>query len=356
MISLFWPTIFKKEWLNELSSCFDTRWIGQGPIVDLFESEFATKFGYQYCLSTNSGSSALELAYHLVGITNGDEIITPVLTCSATNIPLLRRKAKIIFADIDKNTLNIDPTDVANKITSKTRAIVVVNLGGIACDKRVYQIAKSHKIPVIVDACQSLGTENPHGDFICYSFQAIKHFTTGDGGMLVVRNKQNYKRAKKLRWFGIDRERKIKNNWRCYSGRQICSDINEPGYKFHMNDISARLGLVGLRHSNEILQKRKKLAEYYKSKLDSTYQCIAGGSFWSFCLLGNKTEIMQKLSKTAECDVVHIRNDILHAFGGVRQHLPNMNQIENKMIYIPLHPNITQKDAHLIVKLLQENL
>src|SRR5689334_1933850 len=100
-IPLFWPTIYKEEWLEELSKVFDSRWIGQGPLVDKFEEEFAKKFGFNYCISVNSGTAALELAYHLIDIKKGDEVLTPVLTCTATNIPLVKRGAKLTFLDIN---------------------------------------------------------------------------------------------------------------------------------------------------------------------------------------------------------------------------------------------------------------
>src|SRR3990167_4736289 len=112
---------------------------------------------------------------------HGEDIVT-VLTCTATTVHLVRHGAKIIFADI-KEDLTIDPEDVARKITKKTKAIVAVTLGGIPVDKRIFALGKKHKIPVIVDCAQSVGAVNEPGDYLCYSFQAIKHFTTGDGGM-----------------------------------------------------------------------------------------------------------------------------------------------------------------------------
>ena len=98
MIPLFWPQQFKAEWLETLSKVFDTKWLGQGPMVDEFEREFGKKFNYKYCLAVNSGSAALELAYNLVCLKTDDEVITTCFTCTATNIPLLRHKVKIVFA------------------------------------------------------------------------------------------------------------------------------------------------------------------------------------------------------------------------------------------------------------------
>ncbi len=116
------------------------RWLGQAHLVDEFEKKFGQKFGYKYCVAVNSGTAALELAYHLMGFKKGDEVITPILTCTATNIPFLRMGVKIVFADI-KNDLTVDPVDIKKKITSKTRAIIAVTLGGLPADEKIFQIA-----------------------------------------------------------------------------------------------------------------------------------------------------------------------------------------------------------------------
>jgi perosamine synthetase len=354
--SLFYPAVLKEEWLEELSKIFDTRWLGQGPKVNEFEEEFSRKFDYNYCLALNSGSSALELAYHLVGIKEGDEVLTPIFTCTATNIPLKRRNANIKFIDID-DKLNPSFEDIEKKITKNTKAIVVVNLGGILHDRRIYDLAKMNNIPLIVDACQSLGIEEPHGDYICYSFQAIKHFTTGDGGMLVVKNKDEYDRAKILRWFGIDREKKIKNNWAWIVNHQMALDIEEPGFKYHMNDIMATMGLVGLRNSDKLLEKRKEIASVYFSmfntKIPERYKYIPtiyGGSYWLFAIITkNRNKMIESLkSNGIESDPIQLRNDIFSIFGGKKQDLPNMNEMENKYLYIPMHINMTCEEAEEI--------
>jgi perosamine synthetase len=357
MIPLFYPQIFKDEWLKELSAVFDTRWIGQGPQVELFEQEFGRKFNYDYCLAVNSGTSALELAYHLIGIQEDDEVITTVFTCTATNISLLRRKANIKFVDIGYD-LVIDPLDVSRKISNKTKAIVVVTLGGLPVDKKIFDIAKVHNIPVVIDAAQSLGVTEQYGDYICYSYQAIKHFNCSDGGMLVLRNKEEYDRAKKLRWFGIDREAKKRADWKCMVNHQMAMDIEEAGYKYHMNDIAATLGLVGLRHSNEILEHRKLLCDRYTKNLWLKFPYICGGSYWLFAILTtDRDKIMDHLLKNGvECDLVQLRNDIFKVFGGKRQDLPNMNMLEDKYLYLPLNCKITVDDVDYISEELIECL
>src|SRR3990167_8719322 len=159
-IPIFWPSYHGKDIQRELGRLFpadmSNRWLGQAHKVDEFEKEFGKKYGFKYCVTVNSCTAALELAYHMIGIKAGDEVITPVLTCTATNVGFLRNDVKIVFADI-KQDVTVDPVDVERKITAKTKAIVVVTLGGIPVDKSLYVLAKKHGIPVVVDAAQSLG-------------------------------------------------------------------------------------------------------------------------------------------------------------------------------------------------------
>lgn len=352
-IPLFWPALYKDEWLAELGKVFNTRWIGQGPLVDKFEKKFAKKFGFTYCVAVNSGTAALELAYHLIGIEAGDEVLVPVFTCTATNIPLKRRGARLKFIDINQN-LTSSYEDIARKISKRTKAIIVVTLGGIQIDKRIFGLAKKQKIPVVVDAAQSVGIPEPDGDYVCYSFQAIKHFTTGDGGMLIVRNKKDYNRARKLRWFGIDREKKKRINWKWRVSHQMAMDIEELGYKFHMSDIAAAMGIVGLRHSDEALKYRKKLCKLYEKGL-SNHKLIYGGACWLLAILiDNRDNVMDYLSKHGvETDLIQIRNDIFKVFGGKRLKLSNMNRIEDKYLYLPLNLKVSEKDISYIISKLK---
>lgn len=353
-ISLFWPALYKQEWLKELGQVFSTRWIGQGPQVDKFEQKFGQKYNFQYPLAVNSGTAALELAYHLIGIGKYDEVLTPVFTCTATNIPLARRGAKLKFIDVNQD-LTCDYEDIVRKISAKTKAIVVATIGGLPIDKRIFTLAKKQRIPVVVDAAQSVGMPEPQGDYVGYSFQAIKHFTSGDGGMLVVRSRREYQRAKKLRWFGIDREAKKRVNWKWTVNHQMAMDIEELGYKYHMNDVAAAMGLVGLKHADDILRYRKKLCELYDKVLPD-HTLVYGGACWLMAILTDKRdELMDKLQQGGiESDLVQIRNDIFKVFGGKRQNLPNMDRLEDKYLYLPLHPKITLKDVEYIAKVINK--
>ena len=356
MIPLFYPeNRYWKECALSVKEVLKTRWWGQAHKVDEFEKTFSNDFNYQYSLSLNSGSAALELAYRLIGISKDDEVIVPVLTCTATNIPLLRMNAKIVFADITRDTLLIDTEDVRKKINKNTKAIVVVTLGGLPIDLELFQLARENNIPVVIDAAQSLGVSEEHGDYIAYSFQAIKHFSTGDGGMLVLRNIEDYERAKKLRWFGIDRAAKINSDWQAWKDREMTIDIDEPGYKFHMNDIAAAIGLVGLKHSDDILNYRRKLSKIYDDNIKVDKK-VTGGACWLYgVIVDDRDRIAKELMLNGiDVNMVHLRNDIYKTFGGERQELKNMNWVEYKYLYLPLNSHITEEQVEKVVSVFND--
>lgn len=345
MIKLFSPYIPEGVIAN-LTKTLSSGCITQGDKVDEFEKEFSKLFNVRYAVSMNSGTSALETAYDLIGLKEGDEVITTPLTCAATNIPLLARKVKIVWADINERTLCIDALDIKSKITDKTKAIIQVHLGGVCSNIGVFHI------PVVSDACQALGIFT--GDLTACSFQAIKHITTGDGGMLVVNNKEAYQKAKLLRWFGIDREIESKNSWESYKTRMMCFDIEMLGYKRHMNDIAATMGLAGLSHYRSIVRHRKKIFNIYKiNLLDlSGIKLIDGETnvcWLATVLVERRDDFARKLFDAGiETNLVQVRNDIYKLFGRKREDLPVLNSIEDKYISIPIGMHVSEEDAHYI--------
>ena len=179
----------------ELLDTLNSRWIGQGPKVELFEKKFSEILGSKNkFIATGSGTDSLHLAYLLAGIKAGDEVITPVFTCTATNLPLLYEGATPVFTDIDPETLNINFNDIEHRITKKTKAIVAVDYGGIPAKyDDLLEICKKYNLKLIADCAQSIGSKYKnlsaceYADFTTYSFQAIKTITTSDGGMLSIK-------------------------------------------------------------------------------------------------------------------------------------------------------------------------
>lgn len=340
-----------------------TRWIGQGPSVDRFERQFSDRFcGGLPALAVGSGTDALHLAYLLAGVGPGDEVVTPLFTCTATNIPLLYIGAKPVFADIQSHSMNIDVEHVRRLVTRKTKAIVCVHYGGLPCDMdELQQIADEFGIPVIEDAAHAVGAEyrdrsvGSISDFTMFSFQAIKHITTGDGGMLIMKDKSLLAKGGRLRWFGIDREGKQQAIWD--------NDIRDIGYKYQMTDISAALGLAALEEWDGVAAHRRRLFEIYERGLsDIPGVTFVGGGLsdrvhaaWLCTIFAkDRIKLQRKLrEKHIESNQVHYRNDRYTIFRESRGAFPNMDAIENDYLVLPLHTHMTAEDAEKVVSVIR---
>src|SRR3989338_2433791 len=201
-----------KTVLKPLGKVLMSVYIGEGEKAHEFEKKFQEYIGNPYIAMVNSGTSALALAYRMAGIGPGDEVISTPMTCLATNEPIMLLGAKIVWADIDASTGNIYPASIEKRITPKTKAIVVVHWAGNPVDiAAVSKIAKKHNLKVIEDAAHAFSAKyngkyiGNHSDYVCFSFQAIKHLTTVDGGAIAVKTPEDYKRAVLLRWYGNSR-------------------------------------------------------------------------------------------------------------------------------------------------------
>lgn len=351
-IPLFYPYI-PETVVPALTETLKTKWIGQGPKVEEFEKAIGEKFGLKFPLMTNSGTSALELVYEILDLGPGDSVVAPVLTCTATNIPLLRRGVNIIFADVDPDSLVMTNETVRKVLCPGVKAIIGTSLGGIKCDLTGFDI------PVVIDASQAIGHNN--GDFIVYSFQAIKHFTTADGGLLNCPTEYYYRKAKKLRWFGIDRESKARNDWQAYKDREMTFDIELPGFKYQPTDIDATMGLCGLAEYDNIISYREDIFNYYKQELDGFHdiKMVDGKDnvYWLATLLVNNRDVFAKRLSEAgiETNLVQLRNDIFSIFGGKRiSDLKNMNMIEDSYISIPIHMKMTMDDTKYVVETIKK--
>jgi len=297
--------------------------IGEGPQVKAFEEEFGKKFGFRNVVAVNSGTAALEIAYHICELKEGDEVICPVLTHPSSSLPAARKGAKVIFADIEDD-LNVSVEDVKSKITANTKVIVFVHFGGNNRGfKELLEIAREKNIILIEDAAQAVGTDFwGKADFTCVSLQAIKTMTSVDGGFLICKKEEDYVCAKKLRWFGYDRELKQKIG---------DTDITEAGYKYHMNDVIASIGRGNLNNIDILISHRKKLiAEYNRHGIMS--------HMWFAYLLSEKRDELMKFLKMhgVGAGTHHYRNDVYTVFGG-KQNLPHMDKIEKQFLLLPVH-------------------
>ena len=363
-IVMFYPHVSKLA-KKSVMEVLDTRWIGQGPKVKIFEESFSNKFASKLpAIAVGSGTDALHLSYILAGLKSGDEVIAPVFTCTATNIPFLYMGIKILFADIDPDTMNIDINHVAQLMNKNVKAIICVHYGGLPCDMDELQnIADKWSIPIIEDAAHAVGAKykgsniGSISDFTMFSFQAIKHITTGDGGMLIVKNKELIDQAERVRWFGIDRNDKQAGIWE--------NDITEIGYKYQMTDIAAAMGIASLQEFDAVSSLRKRLFKVYSDELAGYDRVkIIGNDFddrehaaWLFTIIvDNRYKLQEKLrDNKIESNQVHFRNDRYSIFKDFTdgKNFPNMDQIEDKYLVLPLHTMMNENDVRRVCSIIK---
>jgi len=355
-IVLFHPHLPKNA-IRYVTDTLSTRWIGHGPKVEKFEVDFKLAFKLSGdCMAVGSGTDALHLGYLMAGLSANDEVLVPLFTCTATNIPLLYIGAKLVFVDVDPKTLNISVEDLRRKISERTKMIVCVHYGGLPCEMdEIHEIAREYGIPVLEDAAHALGGKY-NGQFIgelseytMFSFQAIKHLTTGDGGMLVTRELGREKLARRLRWFGIDREDKQKGIWE--------NDIKEIGYKYQMTDIAASIGLAGLEEFDDTLRQRRTLFRRYLSGLQNCPDLVIiddqdprkEHACWLFTILAERRADLQRRlrERGIESGQTHYRNDRYSVFN-VQDEFPNMDAIDDKYLILPLHTKMSVGDVDYI--------
>jgi perosamine synthetase len=342
LFKVFMPRSVEKPLLETLFSGF----IGQGSKVDEFEKNLGEYIGNAKAVTINSATSGIQLALRVAGVEAGDEVITTPMTCTASNMPILANGSKIVWADIDPQTGNIDPEDIKKKITSKTKAILIVHWGGYPCDiESISEIAKENGLKVIEDAAHAMGAEykdakiGNFSDFTVYSFQAIKHMTTVDGGVIFCKNEEDYKRLRLLRWYGIDRD-SPKTHLRCEE------NIEEWGYKFHMNDICATIGIEQLKYLEQNIAIHRANAKFYDIALADNQSAktikwkndrVSSFWFYNFHVKDKDRFIEYMESKGIMSSQVHVRNDIHDCFKGSRSKTPliGVDAFSKSMVSIP---------------------
>lgn len=352
----------------------------QGIKVEEFELKLKQFIGNPYVLTLNSATSGLTLALRLLKSADKsfdwpgfndekDIVLTPALTCFATTASILGNNVNIRWLDVDLETANIYLEDLKNKLNENTKVIYLVHWGGTPIDlDELDKICEEHKIkygfkPMVVEDCAHAfgaeynGKKIGNNKNICvFSLQAIKHLTTGDGGIITLPNQILYDRCKLLRWYGINRDK------RNYKGKdfRLENDIVEYGYKFHMNDINATIGLYNLPHVSELIEKNRKNAKY----LDEHLKNVEGirlmknnpkcnSAYWLYTirvLNGRKQEFMEKMKAGGiMTSQVHNRNDINSCVKEFEEELPNLDILEKELVCIPVGWWLKEEELKYIV-------
>lgn len=361
----FFTTTISEKSIELANKVLSSGFISAGKMAEEFESSLSHKLGMPSCVSVNSGTSALHLALVVAGVSRGDEVILPAQTFIATAYTIMMQGATPVFADIELDTGNIDVNSIRLKITEKTKAIMPVHWAGYPCDMdAINAIAKEFNLAVIEDAAHALGAKyngRPVGSlsrFTAFSFQAIKHITSGDGGAVAALNSDDVYLLKRLRWFDIDRD----NSKPDILGERVY-DAKHVGYKYHMNDLAAAVALGNLYEFERMQQRIKIIASEYTNNLNNisgiklpVYSAKHESAYWLYTLfVENRENFIRALKdRGVPTSVVHRRIDKNSVFGGLREDLHNQAIYDDVQICIPIHSNLTDDEVSKIIQSIQK--
>lgn len=357
--------------IEAVKQVLQSKWISMGPVTEKFEQEFSEKLGMKTpSVAVNSGTAALHTALHALGIQKGDEVLVPSITFVATAASVIMAGAVPVFVDSKSiDDFSMSPEDMKKKITSKTKAVIVVHYGGFSADmNNIMEYAKYHKLKVIEDVAhgptlfneeKALGTI---GDAGCFSFLSTKNITSAEGGMVVSQHKEVLEKAKLFRSHYMN-----KTAFQKHESVSAEYDITNVGYNYRMNDILAAIGLVQLKKYDEHQEKRKKGAALYRElfsssksnscvKVPYTNFSVEKSAHHLFPIIlknDNRSEIMQLLRDQGIQTTVHYPPCHLFTYYQKNFHAkvgdcPVAEQIGRTELSLPIHPNLTEQQIKTV--------
>lgn len=369
------------EAVNTVSNVLSSGYITQGPEVEKFEEVLKNFFNNDKVVTTNSATSGLHLIFHMLkeyGLgedrikidSSEDHVLTTPLTCTATNWPILLNQIKLKWVDVNPENCNMDLNDLENKLNENTKAVLIVHWGGYPVDllrlreiQDNFQKKYGFKFLIIEDAAHAFGTKTKKemigntGNITSFSFQAIKHLTSVDGGCVNFNYEEDVERAKLLRWYGIDREENRKD-FRCES------DILNVGFKFHMNDVNAYIGRMNFEPvTKNLLKIHKNNGDFYNTNLKNvkdvelmSYSSEWDVPFWIYTIkVKNRDSFMEHMkSRNIIVSRVHERNDKHTATRSYQTDLPLLESFIDEMVCIPVGWWVGESEREHIVKSIKE--
>lgn len=368
------PDIGEEE-IAEVVDSMRSGWLTTGPKTKAFEHDFADYIGGGVeAMAVSSATAGLHLALEACGIRAGDEVITSVYTFTSTAEVIRYLGADPVFADIDERTLNISPESIEKVITPKTKAIMPVHVGGLPCDMdAILAIAKKHGLKVVEDAAHAFPVRYKDrmigaldSDAAVYSFYATKTITTGEGGMVVTKNKDMVKRIKTMRLHGIDRDAYDR-----YTSEKPAwyYEIVAPGYKYNMSDIMASMGIHQLKKAEKMKARRREIAMRYTEALQGLPLTLPylpaedEDNAWHLYPVHirkdapvMRDEFIKQMSFSAKigCSVhfipLHLQPYYRDKYGLTPQMFPCATEAFESEVNLPIYPKMTDEDVEYVVE------
>ncbi len=354
-IPVFQPHIHE-DTLKHLTDAFDVGWLGMGAFTKEFEDRISDYLGLdgRYVVATNTGTSALHVALVATGIGPGDEVITPSFNYVADHQAIHMSGAEVVMCDIRDDNLAIDCQKAEALVGPRTKAIMPLHFMGIPCDQEgVYSLAEKHGLRVIEDCCHAFGTEvngrklGSYGDIACFSFDPVKIVTSIDGGCVVVNTVEELHRVYRLRLLGVD-----KDTTERYKNRRAWDyDVVGPGYRYHLTNIFASVGISQIKRCDEFIASRQKVCKAYNRafgpiegvKIPQTdFQGISPFIF-SLRVLDERREDLIEHLRTRDIDVgIHFVPVHEHSFFSGCRHsdMSVTDLVCSEVLTLPLHSNM----------------
>jgi len=369
---LFKVHVNTEDVMPRLEKVFNSGFLNEGREVTEFRNMLKERLSTENVTMTSSCTASLMMALKIANVGPGDEVIAPSMTCVATNVSTEWLGAKTVWADINYETGNIDPEDVERKITSKTKAVICVNWAGIPCElEKLQEICRKHNLKLIQDAAHAFGSyykgkDICHwADITCYSFQAIKHITAGDGGAIVCLADEDHEYASRLKWYGFNRDR-LKDEDGNWKGRRWDSNILDVGWKMNMNNISAAIGISNLRHEEKIVGAHKNNAQKYREIFENNEKITSlkvedhmDPAYWIYTVLLDKSvdrdQVIDQLAQlNIHADIVHVPNHPYDCFEDDGSDLLNTDKFRQHQICLPCGWWLLEEDVLFIAKKLKK--
>ena len=379
MIPLFRPSLGKEE-IESIKKTFESGWVGLGPRTKEFEDVFAAYIGTKHAVGMASATDGLHIVLKAFGV-EGGEVLTPSLTFVSTNHAILYNNAKPVFVDVEEDTLCMDPDDLNEKVGPKSKAVIPVHYGGHPCNmKAIDEIAEDNNLVVIEDAAHAAGAEykgkkvgslSHAGSF---SFQAIKNMTTGEGGMLTFDDDALDQKLRILRWVGINKDTVSRSLKAGKEGKYSWEyDVVDLGYKCHMSDIQAAIGIEQLKKLDTHLNSgRRRVAEAYNKAFKNldwlnipVERQDVKRVYWNYVLRvenGKRDELGEYLRENGISYGVHYLPNHLHPFyqnliknGAIKEpDVPVTMEVWKKILCLPIYADLKEEEVNYIIEKVKE--
>ena len=373
---IFGNPLIEKPEIDEVVSSLKSGWLGTGFKVKEFEKMFCKYKGAKFALAVNSCTAALHLSMLAIGLKDGDEVIVPTMTFAATANAVIHAGGVPVFADCQRDTFNIDPSDVERRITKRTKAVIVVHFGGRPCDmKAIISIARRHNLKIVEDCAHAIETtycgrnSGMFGDLGCFSFYVTKNITTGEGGMVITNNQKYAERIKTLALHGMN-----KDAWARFSDRGYKHyNIICPGYKYNMMDIQAAIGIHQLKRISKYWRRRKQIWQIYNRAFGKLPIFLPAkthkGMRHAFHLYNilvdtdrmkiNRDCFMNEMYKRnigvgVHYIALHLQPYYRRVFGYKKGDFPNAEWVSDRTISIPISAKLSDADVGEVVRVVKE--